>query len=486
MHTPARFFSVTLLTATTTCLSCGPGEPPGEPVDRARQAYGEPAGDFPSHDERVTIVEINRVRADPNHVEAFTAGDCSPHRDPVPPVSYNLDLAQAARFFASYIGQSGCPLGHYARCTLRADLEGSGCDGSPACACEPSSDCGSCDCGSGPPQRATIFGFTGGSIRENGAEGHSVPQFAVWDWASECGSAPHRMTLTAPEVNVVGTGTVEPFPNQGTRFADFGSLPGWQTPRIPAASHYTCEWTKVGGYSYSCVAQILFRANYYDPAGDPQSLHVVLDGACLAMQPELGTSGNRTYKAVPDSVADGCHEYYFVAVDHAGDQFFYPDVGSLTFGTCGDGYVGQQAASSCSPGAGGSGGASGSGGAGGSGGGNAETGGSTSSTGGSNAGGSSGNAGGSSGNAGTSGAGGGSAAEGGNGAGTPVDVSKEPSSCACSVPWGSAPSSLARVLALLAVTAATAGARWRIRTRRAQRAGLRPAPCDARSTYARC
>jgi len=409
-------------------ISCGPGDVSREPLGRVHLAYGEPSGDFPSHDERVTLVEINRVRADPNNVDAFTAGDCSPHRDPVPPLSYDVNLAEAARFFASYIGQSGCPLAHNARCTMRADLDGAGCDGAPDCACEPGSDCGSCGCGSGPQQRTTIFGFTGGSIRENGAQGHSVPQHAVWDWTGECASAPHRMTLTAPEVNVVGPGT-----HQTTRFSDFGSLPGWQTPRIPAASHYTCEWTKTSTFSYSCVPQVSFRANYYDEAGDPQSIHVVLDGTCAAMQVELGEPGNRTYRAVPDTLADGCHHYYFVAVDHAGEAHVYPDVGSLTFGTCTEDYVDGQAASDCSPGSAGSGGSGGSGGASGTGG-TGETGGAggASGTGGSSPDDSGqGGSGGTSSSAGASGSGGSAGYAGASGppsAGDPED----PSSCACS------------------------------------------------------
>jgi hypothetical protein len=320
---------------------------------------------------------------------------------------------------------------------LRSDLDGAGCDGSEACSCEPGSDCGSCGCGSGPQQRASIFGFPGGSIRENGASGHFVPQFAVWDWTGECASAPHRMTLTAAEVNVVGTGTN---PARNTRFADFGSSPGWQTPRIPAASHYHCEWTKTGGFSYSCVPQLLFRANYYDPDGDPQSIHVVLDGTCLAMQVELGETGNRTYKAVPDPAPDDCHQYYFVAVDQAGNPATYPDVGSLTFGTCGDGYVDGQLASTCSSGSAPDGGA---GGTGGGDGGGAGTGGSSSGTGGTAVGGSSGAA-----AAGAS-AGGAALGEGTNDA---TLNAEEPSSCACSSPGRPVPSPLP-ILVVLALVA---------------------------------
>lgn len=110
-----------------------------------------------------------------------------------------------------------------------------------------------------------------------------------------------------------------------------------------------------------------FYANYYDPAGDPQAIHVVVDGTCHAMEIEIGAAaGNRTYHNTTANPGQGCHEYYFVATDAAGQEARYPETGSLTVGDCTEEYVSGQADSSCAQGvdagSGGSGGGSGGGG----------------------------------------------------------------------------------------------------------------------------
>lgn len=337
-----------------------------ESVGRVSHAVGEPVDGYPSYQERVQLVAINRVRSDPNNEPAGTASSCSTPKDPVPPVMYDHDLSQAARFHCvhSLVNQGG--LTHNSYCDLKDDLEASGCTGEAACSCVAGTDCWSCDtlggCGTSPSGRATLFGFTGSSVREVGAAG-TDSWGAVRMWTGECPPQEgHRNTLSASGVNVVGTGH-----HRGSgcwsvyAFSDFGKIDGLPIARIPSA-------VETGG---------TFYANYYDPAGDPQSIHVVVDGACHAMEIEIGAEpGNRTYHYADGGSGQGCHEYYFVAVDASGAEARYPETGSLTTGDCDEEYVPGQADSSCAQGvdagpggAGGTAGGAGTGGAAGTGGG---------------------------------------------------------------------------------------------------------------------
>jgi MYXO-CTERM domain-containing protein len=307
-----------------------------EPLGQYRAAAGDPVGDFPSYQERVMLVAINRVRADPNNVSAGTAAQCSTQKPSVPPVVHDHDLSQAARFHCAHSGMNQGGLSHKSYCTLRSDLEASQCDGQASCSCVAGTECWSCDtlggCGSSPSERAKLFGFKGSSVSEVGAAGAQA-WGAVGMWTTECPSdEPHRNTLTGAGFNVVGTGVYSGAGCWGTYgFAEFGKLDGAEIPRIPSAAH-------VGSSFY---------ANYYDPAGDPKGVSVVLDGECHDMAVELGVAGNRTYKWTAPSLGTGCQEYYFVAVDAEGATARYPDSVSLTVGTCPAGHVSGQKGSSC-------------------------------------------------------------------------------------------------------------------------------------------
>ncbi|MFW5739600.1 MAG: hypothetical protein ACOC1F_04475, partial [Myxococcota bacterium] len=175
----------------------------------------------------------------------------------------------------SLINQGG--LSHKSFCDLEDDLETSGCNGEASCSCVPGTECWTCDtlggCGTSPAGRAAIFGFTGSSIREVGAAG-SDAWGSVRMWTGECPpNEGHRNILSTSGVNVVGTGF-----HRGSgcwsvyAFSDFGKVDGLQIARIPSGIHR-------GNTLY---------ANYYDPAGDPQSIHVIVDGNCHAMEIEIG------------------------------------------------------------------------------------------------------------------------------------------------------------------------------------------------------
>ena len=88
--------------------------------------------DMPNESERAMLVFMNRWRAEPNPHEWCPDS----HESPVPQLGYDYDLAQAARFHCvhSYINNGG--LSHKSYCTLRDDIEATGCDGHADCSCQ--------------------------------------------------------------------------------------------------------------------------------------------------------------------------------------------------------------------------------------------------------------------------------------------------------------------------------------------------------------
>ena len=269
---------------------------------------------------------------------AGTAAACSGARTARRPYGYDRDLGQSARFHARNTMLNGGGLSHFSFCRLRSDVEATGCDGAEACACVAGTSCFACEvigwggCGTDPYDRMALFGFAGFSTSETGAAGNATAWDAVGAWAQECGGGIHREIVTLPpsDTNVVGLGFfVMPAHACGFHsetFADYGHVAGLVTPRIPSAGHRPETGDAATPFS--------FHANYYDPAGDPTAIDVVVDGACRAMSVELGAAGNRTYLHA-GSFAPGCHEYYFLARDRAGARVTYPESGAYVFSVAG-------------------------------------------------------------------------------------------------------------------------------------------------------
>lgn len=316
------------------------------------QPVGEPVGDYPNYQERLMMVAMNRARADPNNVAAGTAHDCSTERASTPPLMWDHDASQAARFHCANLAMNDGGLSHDSYCTLRTDIEATGCDGSAACACEPGSECWSCTtgggCGTNFSGRMNRFGFTGSPRGENSAVGYGNSWSVVEAWMTESpcttGHEGHRNINTGDNVNVVGAG----FANGGScwptfYYSDYGVINGLQTARIPSGIHRP-ETGNAG-------TDFTFYANYYDPAGPPSQMSVVIDGACQAMTSELGAGGNRTYTG-NTTMADGCRQYYFLAIDAAGNRSTFPEAGSLQVavggsGACPGDYEYSQMAADC-------------------------------------------------------------------------------------------------------------------------------------------
>jgi hypothetical protein len=327
-----------------------PGDEAAPPGVAAAALAGVPMSGYPSWDERLQLVAINRGRADPNNVGLGTSSSCSTVRTASPPLVYNFDAAQAARFHCRNLLLNGGGLSHDSFCTLRSDIEATMCDGAAACACMAGTECWSCatlgGCGTDPWTRTSYFGFTSAS-GEVGAAGYSDSWTAVEGWITECPATGegHRLILTDGANTVVGPGSYQAGGGcwSGYFFSDLGSMPV-TIPRIPSGIHYP----DTGGAGTSFT----FYANYYDGAGPPSTISVVIDGTCYPMTTELGTGGNRTY-LYTTSLAGGCHEYYFLANDAGGGLVTYPSSGAYRFtvsgGTaCGAGdYVTTQSPASC-------------------------------------------------------------------------------------------------------------------------------------------
>jgi len=320
----------------------GPGEP--ELVGTARQRLlGVPEDGYPSYAELELLVALNRARSDPNNPAAGTAAsECSEFRDPQPPLLYDHDLGQAARFHCNHLAVNGGGLSHKTFCDLQSDIE-TGCPGAEAsCSCVPGTECWSCQtlggCGTGPGGRATLFGFQGSFGSETGAAGYGSGWAAVGGWVTEncnSGTLGHRHSVTSPGVNVVGAGLNTLGMNcwGDFEFADYGKMSGLAIGRIASGFRR--------GNTY--------YANYYDAAGAPQQVNVVVDGVCQPMQVEIGSGGNLTMIATGAASDSACHKYYFLAFDAGGERAVYPEQGSYQFGGCpGDGYYStEQAPADC-------------------------------------------------------------------------------------------------------------------------------------------
>ena len=316
------------------------------------QPVGAPVDGYPNYEERLMLVAMNRARADPNNIAAGTAHDCSTERPAVPPLMWDHDASQAARFHCDNLALNGGGLSHDSYCTLRTDIEATNCDGSAACACESGSECWSCTtgggCGTGFSGRMSRFGFTGSPRGENSAVGYGNSWAVVEAWMTESicidGHEGHRNINVAAGSNVVGPG----FTRGGScwqtfYYSDYGNINGLQLARMPSGIHRP--------ESGSAGTEFQFYANYYDAAGPPTQVSLVVDGACQPMNVELGSDGNLTFEATAQ-LPSGCHEYYFLAYDAGGYRATFPEDGSLTISVdggpaCGADYVASQMPADC-------------------------------------------------------------------------------------------------------------------------------------------
>jgi hypothetical protein len=323
-------------------LACGPVEPPASTVVAHRRSdalVGVPQNGYPNYDERLMLVAMNRTRADPNNVSLGTKASCSTDYAAQPPLSPSYDGSRASRFHCNNLMATKSGLSHNSYCTLQSTIGTSGCDGSDACACVSGTEMFSCTTlggmGTDPWTRTGYFGYSAGG--EVGAAGYSDGWTSVAGWVTECaGSDGHRSLITSGSFDQAGLGFSRAGGGCWSTYA-FSDLAGGAgtPPKLVAGVHYPQTGTSPA-----------FYVNYYDPGGAPQSLNLVLDGTCVPMTKELGTTaGNATYK-VTQSVSSGCHEYWFLASDSTGARQIWPEAGSWGVGNC-SGYNATSKPASC-------------------------------------------------------------------------------------------------------------------------------------------
>ena len=264
---------------------------------------GQPMGDFPSYDERVTLYATNRARADP-------AAEGWPAYPAQPPLLWNYELNQSARAHSIDMRDTPC-------------FQHNSCDGSDAF------------------KRVDAF-FTGAwtTMGENISAGRNVSDgfIAVHNWIYEIGAAPgeigHRENIFSAKFTLLGAGFApggSVLQNYWTQ--DFVGAPVTR-PRLADGIHF--PRTVAPG------ASVTFATTYFDAANAvPVGLAVVVDGVCNPLTLARGLAGKGAYEAkLP--LADGCHPYFFVTVTTGAVVVSYPDSGALAVG------VGASAASCAS------------------------------------------------------------------------------------------------------------------------------------------
>lgn len=349
-----------------TAALAGCGEVREDELATVRQGVGEPmttsAGlSLPSWEERIFHLLINRARSDPSkqHAECspgayracpwpeYSGGTCYA---PTPPLVWDYQASRAARFHATFLSKAPCGLGHDTCCSLRTDVDQTGCDGDPACACVGGvASCPACNTCNNPTGFSTRLGRFGVSGQGEIAHQYYSDPIAMFHGfideqlgtISGCGYSSgngHRWLILKSNGPKVGVGHF--------RLSGGCSSPYWvgdfaggaiTVPRLVSSAHYP--------KSGSTATDFTFWVSYYHPGGSmPSKAELVVAGACRPMSLEFGTAENGTFR-FDGTLPSGCHPYYFQFVDSTGVRHTYPTTGSLTVSvgsTCATEYVATQ------------------------------------------------------------------------------------------------------------------------------------------------
>jgi hypothetical protein len=297
-------------------------------TNSAHAGLGEPRDGFPSWEERVVHVWTNRARAAPaDELASCTACADRGCYSPQPPLSWQHELARAARFHSELQLRSGCSgVQHDSPCTLVPDIAASftpgPCAGDPACACTA----GSFACGTRRTtfaDRLASFGFGSGIRAENLVVGAADPLQSFYTWLREPDSTStcearfangHRFNILASTFRGVGVGKAGSIYTQ-----DFTSLAA-----VPSGIVGAVHYPRTG-------ATVELRANWYGSV--PTRAEVNVEGRCQSMTLERGTELNGTFLATESGLGSGCYRYAFSFSSSAGEQTF-PSTGSFGIG-CG-------------------------------------------------------------------------------------------------------------------------------------------------------
>lgn len=261
-----------------------------DPTAATQRNLGQPNGDFPSYDERVTLYATNRARVDP-------AAEGWPAYVAQPPLQWSFDLNRSARAHSIDMRDTPC-------------FQHNSCDGTETF--------------------ARIDGYFTGTwmtMGENISAGRSTSDgfIAVHNWIYEIGAPAgeigHRENIFAAKFTLMGAG----FAPGGTRLQnywtqDFVGAPV-SRPRLADGIHFP--------RTVAAGAEMAFGITFFDAGNAPPvGLAAVVDGACAPLTLARGAQAWGAYE-VKVALADGCHPYYFLVAAANGALVTYPDSGAL-------------------------------------------------------------------------------------------------------------------------------------------------------------
>ncbi len=297
----------------------------------AHAQRGVPQSGFPTWQERMQLVYVNRARADPqadlSGCPSCAEAACYPNAQI--PVAYSYALNRAARFHAANLEYAN-RFQHDSPCALVSNLASvyapnGACRGEIACSCAGGTLTGTTSTGA----RLSLFAPVS-AWGENIATGFSSPRqtFYQWLWEPEasatCGfrlSNGHRYNILEPSRRQLGAGYFRISRDVWVLDLANGSSP---TGTLIAGGH---EPQLAGG-------TIEFRVNYFD-TGAPTAGVVNVDGTCTAMARERGSATNATYLATQTVTGTTCRNYRFEFVGPSGQTVYLPETGSYGIGGAG-------------------------------------------------------------------------------------------------------------------------------------------------------
>jgi hypothetical protein len=298
-------------------------------LSHKRAALGEPKDGFPTWEERVIHMLVNRARSDPQTELAACPG-CGEKAcyQPVAPLGFSYTLSRSARFHSANLGSCGA-FEHPSPCTLVDDIgtifSPGSCDGAASCACKGGGPPCACTGGACTDIWARIGMFGGSGSGENIAGGGGDPSGTFYMWLYEGSSDTacafsmsngHRYNILT-QSGYLGVGC-----KSGNCTQDFGG-PGDAIGKISVGTHYPQSGT------------VTFTAHWYDTAA-PSQATVDVDGTCTALTKDRGVDpANATYVLAGQAIS-GCKRYFFLFKDAAGAQVRYPSTGSFGIGCASD------------------------------------------------------------------------------------------------------------------------------------------------------
>ncbi|MBA3451954.1 MAG: hypothetical protein H0T42_02515, partial [Deltaproteobacteria bacterium] len=298
---------------------------------------GVPQGGFPSWAERMTLVYVNRSRADP---QADLAGctvcaerACYPSA--VTPVGYDFALNRASRFHSANLEITGTGPQTDSPCALLGTLSTAyvptgTCVGAASCACVGGTLTGTTTF----VQRIARFSaltLLGETVANVAA---TTPRTAFYEllWTPEASTSCANSGTNFPRFNILQANRR----NVGIGYYRVAN----ETWTHDFTSGTTVTGTLIaGGHEPQLTGSTVeFRTNYFD-TGAPQAAVLNVDGLCSAMALERGSATNATYLASRTLAGTTCRRYRFEFIGPGGTAVVLPETGSYGAGgdaTCAD------------------------------------------------------------------------------------------------------------------------------------------------------